>query len=143
MATLMRRSNNPSLLDFLEDFWDDRGLVANRQNISMPAVNVSELDNEFRIDVAAPGFDKKDFNINVENNVLTISSEKQIEETDKEGETVSRREFSYGAFQRSFNLPVSADADKINAKYENGVLKVHIPKREEAKAKAPRRIDIS
>lgn len=139
----MRRTSYPALSDFLEDLWDERSLPASRQNINMPAVNVRELADEFRIDVAAPGFEKEDFNINVENNVLTISSEKQLEEENKEGETFSRREYSYGAFQRSFNLPPTADADKINARYENGVLKIHIPKREEAKTKAPRRIDVS
>lgn len=143
MATFMRRSNLPTLLDFLEDFRDERNLPVGRNNLSMPAVNVSEMDSEFRIDVAAPGFDKEDFNINVENNVLTISSEKQIEEENKDQETVNRREFTYGAFQRSFNLPTSVDADKIKARYENGVLKITIPKKEEAKNKAPRRIDVS
>lgn len=140
--TLMRRTGFPTLSDFLEDFWDDRGLTTSRTNLSMPAVNVSETDDQFRIDVAAPGFDKGDFNINIENNVLTISSEKQIENK-KEEETLSRREFMYGAFQRSFNLPASVDADKIKAKYDNGVLKINIPKREEAKSKPPKRIDIS
>lgn len=143
MAALIRRSTFPTGLDFLENFFDDRGQVAGRQNISMPAVNVLERDDEFIIDVAAPGFEKNDFNINIDNNVLTISSEKQFEDEKKEGETISRREFSYGAFQRSFDLPVTVEADKIKAKYDNGVLKINIPKKEEAKAKAPRRIDIS
>lgn len=138
----MRRSNYPTLSDFLEEFWDERSLSANRQNISMPAVNVTEGADHFRIDVAAPGFDKQDFNINVENNVLTISSEKQFEEENKE-ESMSRREFQYGAFQRSFSLPATVNSDQIKASYENGVLKIRVPKREEAKAKGARRIDVS
>ncbi|WP_017731765.1 Hsp20/alpha crystallin family protein [Nafulsella turpanensis] len=137
----MRRSNQPTLSNFLEDFWDTRGLSTDRSPISMPAVNVCETDEQFRIDVAAPGFNKEDFNLHVENNMLTISSEKQLEDK-KEEENVSRREFSYGAFQRTFTLPASANADKINAKYNNGVLVINIPKKEEAKAKPPKRIDI-
>ena len=139
--TLMRRSNQPTLSDLLEDFWDTRSLSTGRDPMSMPAVNVCEEKDQFRIDVAAPGFNKEDFNLNVENNVLTISSEKQIEDK-KEGENVSRREFSYGAFQRTFTLPASVDADKIKAKYDKGVLAINIPKKEEAKAKPPKRIDI-
>lgn len=142
MSPLIRRSTMPGFSDFLEDFWDDRTLARGRSNLSMPAVNVSERPDHFMIEVAAPGFDKKDFNINVENDVLTISSEKQIED-EKEDENVSRREFSYGAFQRSFTLPVTVEADKIKANYENGVLKINIPKKEEAQARPPRRIDIS
>lgn len=142
MAPLMRRTTNPTFNNFLEDFFDDRGWMPAGRNLTMPAVNVLENSDHFRIEVAAPGFDKKDFNINVENDVLTISSEKQFEE-EKEGESTSRREFSYGAFQRSFTLPKTVDSDKIKANYENGVLKISIPKREESKAKPPRKIDIS
>lgn len=142
MATLIRRPSYSKLSDFLEDLWDERGLSSERPSITMPAVNVKETENDFIIDVAAPGFDKKDFNINVEDNVLTISSEKEIEEQ-KDGECTSRREYSYGSFQRSFTLPITADTEKINAKYKNGVLNILIPKREEAKAKPPKRIDIS
>ena len=109
---------------------------------SLCLVNIHEDQDNFRIEVAAPGFDKKDFNINIENEVLTISSEKQFEDS-KEGETSSRREFAYGAFQRSFTLPKSVDSDKIKANYENGVLNISIPKKEESKAKPPKRIDIS
>lgn len=95
--TMMRRTNQPTLSDLLEEFWDTRGLSDGRGLLSMPAVNVCEKDDQFRIDVAAPGFNKEDFNLNIENNVLTISSEKQVEDK-KEGENLSRREFSYGAF---------------------------------------------
>lgn len=142
MTTLIRRSNYPTLSDFLEDLWDERDLTLGSSKITMPAVNVTETDDQFLIDVAAPGFEKNDFNINVENNVLTISSEKQSEEK-QDGERISRREYSYGSFQRSFNLPITVDTDKIKANYENGVLKISIPKREEAKAKPPKQIKIS
>lgn len=142
MGTLIRRSNYPTLSDFLEDLWDERDLTLGSSKITMPAVNVTETDDHFRIYVAAPGFEKNDFNINVENNTLSISSEKQLEEK-QDGERISRREYSYGSFQRSFNLPVTVDTDKIKANYENGVLKISIPKREEAKAKPPKQIKIS
>lgn len=142
MATLIRRSSLPTLSDFLEDIWEDRDLSMGSQKITMPAVNVKETDDHFKIEVAAPGFDKKDFNINIENNVLTISSEKQIEEK-QDNEKISRREYSYGSFQRSFSLPNTVDSDKISANYENGLLKIQVPKREESKAKPPKQIKIS
>lgn len=142
MALLMRRGNNPAFSNLLEDFFDERGWMPSGTSLSMPAVNVSENSDNFKIEVAAPGFNKEDFNINVENDILTISSEKQIEE-EKEGETTSRREFSYGAFQRSFTLPKTVDSDKIKANYDSGVLKISIPKKEESKTKPPRKIDIS
>ena len=86
--------------------------------------------------------EKADFKINLENNVLTISSEKQ-EEQKEEQDKYTRREFAYRAFQRSFTLPDSADSEKIEAKYENGVLQVNIPKKEEAKPQPPKLIEIS
>lgn len=137
---LMTRTNYPTLFDFLEDFWDSKNLPSNQMN--MPAVNVSENNEEFKIDVAAPGFEKNDFNLNIENNVLTISSEKQFEEK-KDEDNICRREYMYGSFQRSFSLPTTVDTENINAKYENGILKISIPKREEAKSKPPKRINIS
>ena len=142
MAQLMRRMNNPLFNNFLEDFFDDRWLSPANSHFTMPAVNISENSDIFKIEVAAPGFNKEDFNLNVENDVLTISSEKQHEE-EKEGENTSRREFLYGAFQRSFTLPKTVDSDKIKANYENGVLKIAIPKKEESKVKPPRKINIS
>ena len=142
MATLMRRQSNPVFSDLLEDFFNERAWTPGRTSLTMPAVNIVEDADNFRIEMAAPGFNKEDFNLNVENEVLTISSEKQTEEV-KEGENAGRREFTYGAFSRSFSLPNTVDADKIKANYENGVLKINIPKREESKAKPPRKIDIS
>lgn len=139
---LMTRTNYPTLFDFLEDFWDSKNLPSNQMKMNMPAVNVSENNEEFKIDVAAPGFEKNDFNLNIENNVLTISSEKQFEEK-KDEDNICRREYMYGSFQRSFSLPTTVDTENINAKYENGILKISIPKREEAKSKPPKRINIS
>ncbi len=108
---------------------------------SIPAVNIKENDKNFEVEVAAPGMNKKDFKVEVENNALTISSEKKEEKEEKK-ENYSRKEFSYETFERSFTLPQdTVDADKIKARYENGILKIDIPKKEE-KAKLSKVIDI-
>ena len=111
-------------------------------NTTLPSVNIKETEDKFGVEVAVPGFNKKDFNIELNNNELTISSEKEEKHEDKVGERYTRREFSYQSFKRSFTLPDSVDGEKISAKYTNGVLHVDIPKREEAKPKPARQIDI-
>lgn len=98
----------------------------------VPAANVKETENEFIIDLAVPGMKKKDFHIDIENGALCISSEKE-EESEEKSEDYTRKEFSYSSFSRSFRLPESINEDKIKAKYEDGVLIVTLPKREEAK----------
>jgi HSP20 family protein len=112
-------------------------------NTTLPKVNVKEDPDGFLVEMAAPGMTKDDFNIEVNNNLLTISSEKH--ETNKEADNgkYTKREFAYAAFQRSFSLPDSANTDNISAKYDNGILKLSIPKKEEAKPVPPRKIDIS
>ena len=92
--------------------------------------------------MAAPGMVKEDFKVEVNQGILSVSSEKRVENQEAESDRYTRREFSYQAFCRSFSLPSSVDSDKIMAKYENGILKVHIPKKEEAKPKPVRLIDI-
>jgi len=96
------------------------------------------------VEVAAPGMNKKDFKIQLDGNLLTLSSEKtEQSEEDSKDEKYSRREFSYQSFQRTFTLPKDVvDADKIQAKYENGLLHLEIPKKEEAKVKPPKQIQI-
>lgn len=95
----------------------------------MPSVNIAENDKAFDLQLAAPGLNKKDFNVKVENNVLTISTEIKEENNDIEKNFI-RREFSCSSFERSFTLPLDVvDAEKINAKYENGILMVSIPKK--------------
>ncbi|HNQ60740.1 MAG TPA: Hsp20/alpha crystallin family protein [Bacteroidales bacterium] len=108
----------------------------------IPAVNIAESGDAFEIEVAAPGLIKEDFKIDVHNNVLTISSEKE-DKKEEEGKNYRRREFSYTAFERSFTLPDSVDADKITASHKDGILKINIPKKEEAKEKPSRQIKIS
>lgn len=112
-------------------------------NTSLPAVNVKETDDDFVIELAAPGMDKNDFKINFKNNVLTISSEKKNESEEK-SQNYTRKEFSYQSFQRSFTVSDNAVlGDKISAKYNNGILHITLPKREELKPQPEREIKIS
>lgn len=106
----------------------------------MPSVNIIERENDYKIDLAVPGMDKKDFNIEVENDLLVITGERK-EEKLEEKDKVTKREFHYGSFKRSFTLPETADAEKISANYNNGVLSLSITKKEEAK-QAKRQISV-
>lgn len=119
------------------------GFFEDRANMTVPAINVFEDPDNFKIEVAAPGLDKKDFKIDLDNNVLTISSEKEYKHEDEKEGKFMRREFGYASFKRSFTLPESVDAEKIKANYKEGLLYINIPKREEAKQKPPRQISIS
>ena len=104
--------------------------------------NVKEGEDGYEVDMAAPGLGKKDFKIELNHGILTISSEKKNENETKKGQQFTRREFSYQSFSRSFNLPHTVDSEKISAKYDNGILKVTIPKKEEAKPKPAKTIEI-
>lgn len=143
MNTLMRQNSNlPSLIEnfFGRDMNDFFGQNA-MQNV--PAVNVVEHADGFRIEVAAPGLKKEDFKLNLNHNNLTISAYQENQKEEKEGEKYTRREFSYTSFQRTFMLPNTVEAESIRASYTDGVLSIEIPKREEAKVKPPRQIEIS
>lgn len=98
----------------------------------VPAVNIAETENEFHIELAVPGLKKEDFKISLDKNVLSISAEKKTENVD-EGKKYSKREYSYNSFVRSFTLPEVADQAKIEAEYTDGVLKLNVAKKEEAK----------
>ncbi len=100
-----------------------------------PAVNVVEGKENFRLEVAVPGFSKNDFSLKLDGNLLTISGEKK-NEVSKEDEKYTMREFSHNTFSRTFTLPQSVDANKIGAEYNEGILKVTLPKREEMKHKS-------
>ena len=144
--SLVRFSNQfPSLFDrfFENDMFDWSNRNYSTTNTTLPSVNIKEDTEGYRVEVAAPGFSKKDFRIEINNDVLTISSEKKVEDETKEGEQFTKREFSYQSFSRSFSLPHTVENDKISAKYENGILNINIPKREEAKPKPSRQIAIS
>jgi len=147
MTLVKRNSDNlfPSLFDnlFSRDWMDWSNSNFSNTNTTLPAVNVLENDHEFTIEVAAPGMKKNDFDINLDNNQLTISSEIKNETERKEGK-YTRREFSYQSFSRSFRLPFDLiDGDKIKAKYNEGILCIHLPKKEEAKPKPSRMISIT
>jgi HSP20 family protein len=144
---LARRNENyfPSFFDrFLNNELMDWGNSNfSGTNTSLPAVNVKETNDEFVIELAAPDMEKNDFKINFKNNVITISSEKE-DKKEVQKENYTRREFSYQSFQRSFTVPENAImSDKIEASYNNGILEVKLPKREEVKPQPEREIKIS
>lgn len=109
------------------------------QRSFVPAVDVHELDEVYEVTAELPGLTKKDVNVTLENNVLTISGERRSEREDKEG-TVRRTERVYGSFSRSFSLPRPVDGDNVKASFKDGILTLTVPKAAEAR---PRRIDIS
>lgn len=124
-------SVSPWFTDVFESVFNDAHLT-DRLPSRVPAINVAETDADFQIELAAPGLKKEDFKISLEKNVLSISAEKK-NENNEEGKKFSKREFSYASFTRSFNLPESIDHNKIDAAYTDGVLKLTITKKEEAK----------
>jgi HSP20 family protein len=130
----------PQFTEMFNDFFNAWPLDARRNTV--PAVNISETNDHFRIEVAAPGMNKEDFKLSVDNDVLTISAEKKEEKNEKEAR-YTRKEFSYVSFSRSFNMPETVDAEKIEASYQNGVMAITLPKKEEAKPRAPREIKVS
>ena len=143
---VLRNSNQvPSLFDrfFDGDLFDWSNRNFSNTNTTIPSVNIKENTDAFTVEVAAPGFEKGDFKIELNLNTLSISSEKKVENETKEGEVFTKREFSYQSFSRSFTLPQIADGDRIEANYQNGILTVLIPKREEAKPKPARMIEIN
>lgn len=141
LPNLRNRTTLPNLLD--EFFGNEpTNFFKASSEYTMPSVNITENKDEFIIDFAAPGLKKDDFKINLHNDVLKISSEKKENKENKDEKEV-RREFFYSSFERTFILPDGVDADKIAASYKDGILKVVIPKKEEAKEKPLRTIKIS
>ncbi len=110
--------------------------------LSLPKVNIKETPDAYFVDMAVPGLKKSDFKIDLENQILSISTEIK-DENDNGYENYTRREFGYASFKRSFNLPESINESQISAKYTDGILSIHLPKKEEAKQKPPRKIKIS
>jgi HSP20 family protein len=143
MSTLVKpHFANPSYLNgfFGKDLFHEFNTPA--FSGSVPAVNVVENTEGFRIEVAAPGLQKSDFKLNLEKNQLTISAQKE-QKNEEDNEKYTRKEFKYTSFQRTFTLPNSVDGDKIEANYAEGILYVALPKREEAKEKPARQIEIA
>ncbi|WP_246197811.1 Hsp20/alpha crystallin family protein [Chitinophaga agrisoli] len=148
----MKRNNDyfPTLSGMFDDLFNRDMFNWGQSNFSstnttIPAVNIKETPENFEVEMAAPGMRKENFKVQLEGNTLTISAEHQ-QQTNNAGndEKYTRREFSYQAFQRTFVLPKDVvDEENIQARYENGVLKLVVPKREEAKKRGPRLINIS
>ncbi|MDX5482244.1 MAG: Hsp20/alpha crystallin family protein [Hymenobacteraceae bacterium] len=132
---LATRSFYPDFFSDIDRFFDNdffrMPMQMGRQMMaSMPATNIRENEHDYSIEVAAPGMKKEDFNIDVDDHVLTISSQKEEDKTE-EKENYTRREYNYSSFSRSFRLPESVKEDSIKARYEDGVLKLTVPKMKE------------
>ena len=136
----------PSLSSWIDDILNknsDNHFVSNfNTGITLPAVNVLDNADEYIVEMAIPGLKKSDFDINLDNQILTISAE-LTEELENTGKNYTRREFGYSSFKRTFSLPKTVELDKIEAKYGDGLLKVMLPKRDEAKKKPLRQIKVS
>jgi HSP20 family protein len=150
MKTLVRQNATlfPSLPSLLEDFfnrdWADSTLANRNYSATLPAVNVRETNEDYLIQVAAPGMKREEFKVELDNNVLTISSQhEEKQEQQNETENYTRREFNYQSFQRSFTLPDNkVEGEKISARYVDGILHIKVPKRDEAKIKPIKQIAI-
>ena len=150
MSLVKRNGDRLNALPMLfDDFFNREFFNWNNSNFSntsttIPAVNIKETPEHYEVEVAAPGMTKKDFRLELDGNMLTISSERQHQREENENDRYSLREFSYQSFQRTFTLQKDVvDVEKIEAKYENGLLRLLIPKKEEAKQKPARRIQIA
>ncbi|MEB2786985.1 Hsp20/alpha crystallin family protein [Algoriphagus persicinus] len=152
MNTLVKRNRfNPATALFedfpnrsLFDWLEDAGIGRTRESNTLPRVNISETENDFRVEMAVPGLKKEDFKVELYNNTLTIEAEvSENSEEHNQNRGYTRKEFSYRAFTRSFYLPNTVENDKIEAKYQEGILRLVIPKREEARKKPARTIQIT
>ena len=148
IAMTLVKVNNPMsknfdglVNEFFNDFPATFGKTIREDVFGFPPVNIRENAEAYQLEVAAPGLEKSDFNLNLDKNILTISTEKK-EEVKEENSKFIRREFSHKAFKRSFTVDDKIDATNISAKYENGILKVALPKKEEVKV-APKEITVS
>lgn len=128
--------------DFLtRDLFDWSGWT-NEANM-VPRANILETDDDFRVELAAPGYTKKDFQVELDNEMLTIQSQMTEDSEESTHNNYTRREFGFRAFRRSFHLPNTVEADKIEATYQDGILRLVIPKKEEARKKPVKTIAIS
>jgi HSP20 family protein len=141
MSTLVKNFA-PSFPALFANIFNELEYVAPTHQHSFPAVNVLESEDSFKIELAAPGLKKEDFKVNIHENTLTISTEKKSETEETVGK-YTRKEFNFTSFKRSFTLPKSVDGEKIVATYNDGVLGLELPKKEEAKPKEPRAIEIA
>lgn len=151
MNTLMKRNGISSYPSFFEDYpvkglvdWLETAGIGRPTNSStLPKVNIVETGADYKVEMAVPGMKKDDFTVQLDNNTLTIQAEKSEDSESENTQYHTRREFSYSSFSRSFFLPNTVEADKIEAKYLDGILTLVIPKREEARQKPVKTIQIS
>ena|SRR5690606_24490065 len=147
MSLIKRNEANwlPSVFDdMFKTDWLGGTTNVNSIGTSIPAVNIQETEDAFLVEVAAPGKTREDFNIELDNDVLTISAEERKEnETSEKNGRFTRKEFSYTNFKRAFSLPETVNNEEISASYENGVLMINLPKKEEARVQPKRMIEIS
>ena len=140
LPTIMRRSFRPF---YMPNFFDDDFLpTLSSRTSSMPAVNIKEDEKNYILDLAIPGMDKKDLKIDINEDVLTISSESK-DEMSEERDGYKKKEFNYSSFCRSFYIPESVEKEQIEATYKDGILSVALPKQKEEKTKITREIKIS
>ncbi|MBP1665426.1 MAG: Hsp20/alpha crystallin family protein [Bacteroidetes bacterium] len=140
LPTISERTFRPF---YMPSFFDDDFFpVLNTRTSSIPAVNIREDEKRFTLDLAVPGIDKKELKIDINEDVLTISSETK-NESEESRDGYKRKEFSYSSFCRSFQIPENINKDKIEANYKDGVLSVTLPKAEEEKHKISRQVKIS
>lgn len=154
METLVKRNGlfpstvNKSVNTFFDDFitkdlfdWSDKNFVALGSNL--PSVNLKETDKQIEFELAAPGMKKEDFKVEIDNDILMISSEKEEEKEEvRKADHYVRREFNYQSFCRTFSLPDTIDENKIEANYKDGILHVIVPKKDGAKKRAVKNISI-
>lgn len=153
MTTLMRRGKSPfssifpellnperllgkSMMDMERRLWDADGTS------DVPSLNVRETEKEYMVDIVAPGFEKKDFKVEFADGMVTVHAEKEHKEEETQKD-YTHREFSYTSIERSFSLPENIREEKIDAKYENGILQLHIPKKEAGKPKIIKEIKVN
>ncbi len=147
MSLMKRNENLPAWWNFFNEFfnrnwpdWKTRNFE--EINTTLPSVNIIEGPDYYEVEMAVPGLKKKDFKIELNHGILTISSSKKNKSETKKGQQFTRREFSYQSFRRSFNLPDTVESEKISAKYQDGILKVTIPKKQDAKGRIVKSIEI-
>ncbi len=137
MSTKLLGKSGETFPALFDDFfrpwneWFDQGGIMGK-TMNVPAVNIVENKDDYLVTLAVPGMNKDDFNIDVNGTMLTISCEKEEKKEEKDAK-YNRKEYNYSSFSRSFTLPDEINKEKIDASYENGILKINLPKREEAK----------
>lgn len=141
MPSLFSNFFGSSLFD--RDLFDwGNELSTSRLGINVPTANVTETPKEYKLELAAPGLDRNDFKVEVDNGTLTISAEKEEEKKEKDN-GYSRREYSFNSFSRSFALPENVRDSSIEARYDNGVLRIVVPKEKATPVKLARKVEVS